>query len=317
MRSLAALLLVFGPMASLAGAQTPAEALRSPMKRIAAADLPETYRAVALQPGEMGTMGFYALAGIGGGGSEQDGASRLLFGLIGTMFVDPDEFAELLDGKRPRVRGFALDFMSTMMEAPRGEGSRAPAPVFIETWIEGGRIVQWSPRPAVTREAILKAFPKRNDPSVSLPRSQGLSNAKEVAIGIIHYLVDNDDKYPAAHSTLEAQSVVMPYLKSASVWASANPAGGRLIYNVTLSRVSQTSIQSPAETLLLWDEKPWPDGTRIAAFADGHVKVIPKEGWPALWAGEEQRRKASKALPGTLRPAIVPAPAAKAGRKVP
>ena len=283
-------IVLFVSLAPFARSQSVADALRSPVKSLTVADLPATYRAVSIGEGGMNSLSLYALAGIGGGSTE-DERSGVLFSLIGATFVDPDEFSELLEGKRPRVRGYSLDFANMIRESTgKGAGRETPTPVFAETWIEGGRILQWSPRPAISREALLKVFGEPGKPNVAAAKSAALSNAKQAALGIMMYLSDSDEKFPNADSTAKAQSVVEPYTKSAEIWKNPNPNGGRLLYNTSLSRTTQAAIESPSETLLLWDEKAWPDGTRVVAFTDGHVKSVSASEWTALWAAELRRR---------------------------
>ena len=91
---------------------------------------------------------------MGSGSNEQ---SLMLFSLFGTVFVDPDEFASLLDGKLPRIRAYTLDLASMARTRPM-DSPTALIPVFTESWIEAGRIVQWSPRPEINRESIIKVL---------------------------------------------------------------------------------------------------------------------------------------------------------------
>src|SRR4051812_5990550 len=107
MRTLAALALVLGT--TLGIPQTVADALRQGSKPLAATDLPESYRAVTLGSnespgGSFASMYFMGVASDGGG----DPRGRLLFSLMNVCFVNPEEFAELLDGKRPRIRAYTM-----------------------------------------------------------------------------------------------------------------------------------------------------------------------------------------------------------------
>lgn len=292
MRPLVALALL--SLASLGSPQTVADALRGNAKPILTADLPDGYRAVSLSMGEgMGGLSPYLLMGVGmGNSSDQDPRSKILFGLMGTTFVDPDEFAALLDGKRPRIRAYVLDLGAVMGSASRN--TKVPTPVFAETWIEAGRILQWSPRPAMTKAAILEAFGRSDVPGDSpSDKSVGLSNVKQVALGIMLYCSDADDVFPFANSSAEAKRAVMPYTKSEDVWNS--PAGGRILYNTALSGVSATSIVAPAETLLVWEETTYPDGKRAVGYTDGHAMRRDESEWAEAWRAELRRRAKAKA----------------------
>ena len=282
MRPLAALALVL--LASLASPQTVADALRGGARPIPPSELPEGYRAVALSGGDgLGGAAPLFLMGLGGGGGDGDPKSRLLFSLMGASFVDPDEFAALLDGKRPRIRAYALD-LGAMMAAPDG-GASTPPPVFVETWIEAGRIVQWSPRPALTKAAIVAAF---GTARLAAEATAGLSNVKQIATGMMLYASDWDERFPVAGSTAQAQKLVGPYVKNDALWRSPN--GGRVLYNTALSGVSQTSLQDIAGTLLVWEESVYADGKRAVGFTDGHVRLADRPTWSQLWATETQRR---------------------------
>lgn len=313
MRALLALSLVL--LAACVSAQTPADSLRGNSAPLKAADLPMSFRAVSLGSGDpLGGLGIYGLAfasGGGGGGSDQE-RSSLLFSLMGATFVDPDEFAALLDGKRARIRGYALDLATMMRDSMNKEGGRGqtPAPVFTETWIEGGRVGQWSPRPGLTRDLILKTFNPANPRTGVAAETLSLSNVKQIALGMIMYSSDFDDHFPKADSTPRAKALVLPYVKSEEVWKS--PSGGGYLYNTALSGVSQTAIEQPAETLLVWQEQPFPDGRRAVGFTDGHAKRVEGDEWNRLWVLELRRRQKAKMDAAATKAA---AKATKATRK--
>ncbi|MER3496235.1 MAG: hypothetical protein C4320_05190, partial [Armatimonadota bacterium] len=125
-------------------------------------------------------------------------------------------------------------------------------------------------------------------------RANGVSNAQSVATAICIYLADYDEVFPNAASTAQAQAAVAPYIKNQALWTTANPNGGRLLYNTYLARISMSRIEQPAETLLLWDENAWPDGGRVVAFADGKAKYLSDAQWTAAWKAELSRRTRTK-----------------------
>lgn len=268
-----------------------ADALRTESKKLGPGDLPPTVRAISLGSGGNEMMGGFGMYGLMGAGRSQDGGkTAMFFDLLNAVFVDPDEFAELLEGKRPRIRGYAMSLSSMISSGSQGE--EMPTPIFAETWIEAGRVVQWTPRPALTRDALIKAFGSepKSDPTKG-ERSQTTSNAKQVALGILMYSGDYDDKFPLAQSTAQAQKAVMPYIKNTETWTTTNPKGGRLLYNTSLSGVEAVAIESPSETPLIWDEFEWPDGGRVVGYTDGHVKVVMAPEWNGkLWPAELKRR---------------------------
>lgn len=296
-------------VAGLAAAQTApsvADAFRNPAKSIPAAELPPSYRSVTLNSANpLGSLGIYGLAGMGMSSQSDAAQTSMLFGLMESVMVDPEEFAELLEGKRARIRGYSLDFMGMMASGSKGTDSRSvPALRFSETWIERGRVVQWTPHADVSRDSLVKTF--ESTPASADAKTKGLNNAKMVTTAIILYANDYDDVFPKAGSTDQAKQVVQPYLKSLDVWQSSNPEGGRLLYNTHLSGVATTSLDRPDSVPVLWDEKPWPDGGRIVGFADGHAKYVTVSAWNnEIWLMEQRRRT----MGVKLAPPLVPKPA--------
>jgi len=291
----AACLLCLLLLAAVSVAQpSPAEVLRGPLNRIDASQLPEKFRAVLLGQAEPASLGVFYVATFLGSGSPESEQVLLLYSLVGTSFVDPDEFAELLEGKRARVRSFALDVVRMTRLSRKGTGE-TPAPFFVETWLEKGQIGQWSPRPRVTREAILKVFGRSKEQEADADINKTLSNVKQASLAIAIYCADSDDVFPSADSTAKVQQQTFPYTKNQNIWKSLNPEGGRILYNTSVSGTSVSMLERPAETLLLWDEKPWPDGRRVVAFADGHAKIVDGQDWGALWNGERKRRIRARA----------------------
>ena len=293
MRTVSALMIVLA--SGSAFGQGVAEALRAPAKTLGVAELPETYRAVSLGDSSA-TISPLLMMGMSSG--EGDPQSKLLFSLMGTTFVDPDEFAELLAGKRPRIRGYALDFATTIAAA--SSGGKTPTPVFEETWIEAGRIVQWSPRPALTRAAIQKTFDAStpriptdtavlgDDMDLTTTRSDLLYSVNTIGEAMKMYLGDYNMRFPKADSTAMARKAVLPYLKNVEIWTVG--AKDRLLYNTALSGVALASLDQPSTTLVLWQETPAPDGTRAVGFADGHGETVRADEWKTIWAREEFRR---------------------------
>ncbi|HJP83730.1 MAG TPA: hypothetical protein VJ835_09525, partial [Fimbriimonadaceae bacterium] len=82
---------------------------------------------------------------------------------------------------------------------------------------------------------------------------------------------------------------------------SANPNGGRILLNMALAGVSTMSIEQPAETVLFYDEKVWPNGQYLVGFTDGHVKFLDEGEW-AIAKNSLMLKlpKVGKALPSTL-----------------
>lgn len=296
MRTLPAALLILS-LAAFAGAQSPADALRAEPKGVALADIPDEYRAVTL--GGNGELSPWLLFGAYGGGSNNRPSERLLFRSLGAFWVQPDEFAELLDGKRARIRGYRLDLASF---TGLGSGSNV-VPEFSESWLEAGRIVTWSPAPELSKAALTKAFAEAGagaSEATVIESSEGpttpearLSNVKQAATATMIYGGDTDDIFPKADSSAKFYEAILPYIKNRSIVAPS-PEAGRLLYNTHLSGVNRATIELPAETLLLWEERAWPDGKRAVAFTDGHAKRLDAAEWAQAWDRELKRRDAAR-----------------------
>lgn len=114
------------------------------------------------------------------------------------------------------------------------------------------------------------------------------SNLKQIALGIIQYVQDHDEKLPDADTWVDE---VYPYVKSESVFRDpAAPAGEKwsYAYNRNLSGAKLLDLAAPAATVMLFESTtgaknasdtgasiPKPgrhNGGTDYAFSDGHVK---------------------------------------------
>jgi len=119
-------------------------------------------------------------------------------------------------------------------------------------------------------------------------RARSQSNLKQLALGIIQYEQDHDERMPDAAKWVDE---IMPYVKDAALFRDPSaPAGEKwsYAYNRTLSHASLAETMSPASTVMLFESTlgtknasdmgqsvPRPgrhSGGTDYAFADGHVK---------------------------------------------
>ena len=122
-----------------------------------------------------------------------------------------------------------------------------------------------------------------------------VKRAKAVALAQLMYAQDYDGKMPLVESTPEDQLAVKPYMRVAGLvydqvkagkrntdseiaefWKSLNPNGKRLLFNMKVSGLLTTIVNDPPDTIILFDDKPWPDKIRVVGFLDGHVKRTPE-----------------------------------------
>lgn len=115
------------------------------------------------------------------------------------------------------------------------------------------------------------------------------------------YSADYDDQMPYVQSTKGAYEVLMPYFKSMDIVKSMNPNGARFLLNMAIAGTSMSTIEMPAETVLFYEDKEWPDGVRAVAFCDGHIKLVKPEDWDRYKASLNLKlQKNGRPLPATL-----------------
>lgn len=114
-------------------------------------------------------------------------------------------------------------------------------------------------------------------------KTTSMSNIKQLGTATMIYLADYDDEFPYVESTPYFQSVVYPYCKNREVFRSLNPNGpGDFRYNVGVAGLNATVIEDVSEMPLLYDPKPWPDGTYLVCFCDSHCEFVDAERWEYL-----------------------------------
>ncbi len=111
--------------------------------------------------------------------------------------------------------------------------------------------------------------------------TSSLSNAKRIALGVIMYAGDCDDRYPLATNTIDG---IMPYLKNRDLFTSPGDPKGSVSYsfNEKVLGTSAVAVTSPATTVLLYEGKDHKlnfahDGKAAVAFCDGHAKLYTEE----------------------------------------
>ncbi len=149
--------------------------------------------------------------------------------------------------------------------------------------------------------------------NLSAKKASTLSNMKQISLGMLMYMGDYDDVLPYAQGTEAARYVTYPYIKNASIWQSLNPNGSEFYFNTSIGGANEIDILSPALTVLYYESKVWPDGTRAVAFLDGHVKFLDPEAWAeAAKTLSLKIKKKAKPLPMNYGVGKVPVPGAQA-----
>jgi hypothetical protein len=201
-----------------------------------------------------------------------------------TYYYDP--YMEMMRTKIPARE--MNDDDDGMDETKEGDG----LPELKLRLVDVQAVIAIEPIPGLTKELfgsklhqVLEAglVPDTSTRSTGSAKTQSLSNAKQVATAIMIYMSDYDDILPYVESTKFLHKVIEPYSRNTEIFKTLNPNGeGDLRYNVGIAGMLGTDIENPADVPLLYDPKPWPDGTYLVAFLDSHAKFVSSEEWTRL-----------------------------------
>ncbi|GIK31146.1 MAG: hypothetical protein HND43_04360 [Armatimonadetes bacterium] len=278
---------------------------QSPMPLVySVADLPDDFSAVKVQFGGKGMDLFGGMTGMfmgmmgsfGGGGGEQDPEQAAAMKFFTYMEISWTKGETARIGTNEFLVTYKFDFdMSMMMGEGPPDLSKMPLRLHL---VKLDAIEALVPRPDLKKSDLLglASFPAVNSRA---KQSSGLSSAKQLALGMILYTSDWDDVFPWPQSTSKVQEVIEPYLKNDRVWETGNSESSRFLFNMNLGGVSYADIESPAETPMFFESKPWPDGRRIVAFADGSAKLVSADDWSSVEEGLKLKfkRTAKQPLP--------------------
>ncbi len=113
--------------------------------------------------------------------------------------------------------------------------------------------------------------------------AQSVTNLKQIGLGMVQYVQDNDEKYPPMQSAAIAQKAIYPYIKSDAIFL--NPATHEPYrVNTSLSNQSLAVLDNPSNFVQYYEADAAADGLRAVLFADGHVKRLPDAEWRRLLA---------------------------------
>jgi len=265
--------------------------------KMAISDMPDTFRAAKIissgpVPDPMTSLMPLMMLNSGGAGVP----SFELIKILDDSWTDGSVVT--MEGQRflvtYRLDGSLIDIMRQNAVHSGAAGGPPPVPVsqslkLLLVKVDG--IQSISPDPDITKQKLLEFVAPVTAPaeqaehattapaSPAASQAETVSNLKQVALGTIMYTSDYDDVYPWAQSTKAVKYVTAPYLKNDAIWATFNPNGGEILFNMALGGASCTSLENPAQTVLFYESKTWPNGTRVVAYADGHVKVEDAQQW--------------------------------------
>lgn len=274
---------------------------KGPAAKMAAKDLPDTYKAVKITLTNESVFGTMMLTQV----AMRPGSGTGLLDALTSYWTTGDEVD--LGGHKFLVT-YKLD-SSLMDMAPMPNGA-PPKPIssnLILNLLRTDNIASITPVPDFKREQLLMALkPNMQDMEIAAPaavdaqaaiavpaaqaamsvpaqvKTEALSNVKQIAVGQLLYCSDYDDVMPYVQNTATVRQIVAPYLRNNELWKSLNPNGGRILFNGALAGVEMNQLDTPAEIPMFYDERAWPDGSHIVAFTDGHAKIIGSAAWPTI-----------------------------------
>jgi hypothetical protein len=102
------------------------------------------------------------------------------------------------------------------------------------------------------------------------------SNLKQVALGMLMYAQDYDERFPPTKTPAHMHNRVVPYVKNRKMFTCPE-TGEAYLPNPALNCLDMSKIDSPATLMMLRDDKPHitesgKPGWNIA-YSDGHVKL--------------------------------------------
>jgi prepilin-type processing-associated H-X9-DG protein len=124
-----------------------------------------------------------------------------------------------------------------------------------------------------------------------------MNNLRQIGLGMMQYMQDYDAQFPPMRSAqsqaeitaptpgkpITVQQALQPYVRSTKIFS--HPRTRELyVPNIAVSGVSESSLESSAQTVAFWEKSPAPDGRRAVLYLDGHVKRELETEWPQIMA---------------------------------
>jgi len=122
--------------------------------------------------------------------------------------------------------------------------------------------------------AILAAvlFPVFNQAKISAKRAVIMSNYQQVAIGVLMYASDHDERLPLNFvGGMELLYSIQPYVGGAEIFYTD---GGEMLPNEDLAGLALGEVGWHEETASIYDSNDWQGGGRFVGFLDGSVLFV-------------------------------------------
>jgi len=117
--------------------------------------------------------------------------------------------------------------------------------------------------------------------------THGLSNSKQVGLGLLLYESDYDDLIPYVQSSQQLVGLTRPYVKNDELWQTLNDdRPGLFQMNMCLAGAKATELKAPETIPALYDPygrkskgAPETSSKFVVAFVDGHARALPEAKW--------------------------------------
>lgn len=116
-------------------------------------------------------------------------------------------------------------------------------------------------------------------PKIMEQETLARSNVKQIGLAVLMYAVDYDDILPRGPKTADVFNEIYPYVKNRDIYNIPSPHKGQFQFNTHLCKVDTKNIQYPGKEPIVYDSKPWPDGSHPVCFLDGHAKTETAAEW--------------------------------------
>jgi len=105
---------------------------------------------------------------------------------------------------------------------------------------------------------------------------QTLLDIRRLGAAVLLYATDNDNRLPLDMSSAAAvRKAVQTYISDEGAFTTLNPNGGEFLGNRSLSGASfKPDDARLRKTVMFYESKEWPDGTRAVVWLDGHTGMV-------------------------------------------
>ncbi len=109
-----------------------------------------------------------------------------------------------------------------------------------------------------------------------------MSQLRQIAIAVQMYTQDNNGKLPPFDAYAHFTNAIDNYLGNNTAMFHQPGTDAPYVINHALNGLKVSAITIPADTVVVYEAMPWPDGMRNVAFADGHVLLVTEAEWAKL-----------------------------------